>query len=220
MGGEASRAWPSPDLVQLWLWDLDAPGMGGEADWALLSTEEQARADRFVVPHGTRRFTAGRAKLRRILAGFVGSTAEALPLGVGANGKPFLPGGPQFNLSHSGALALLALAPFPVGVDIERCRPVEPGVAKLVFTPAEWAEWAAAGCSETVFYRGWTRKEAVLKAQGATLADMKSVTVSLGQPGVLRGEPAWQIADLAAPAGYAAAVAAPCRGWRVHWEER
>ncbi len=163
---------------------------------------------------------AGRAQVRRILAEFVGGTAAALPLTAGANGKPFVPGGPQFNLSHSGPLAVLALAPFPVGVDVEQCRPVESGVAKLVFTPAELAEWAAAGCSEAVFYRGWTRKEAVLKAQGATLADMKSVTVSLGQPGVLRGEPAWQIADVAAPDGYAAAVAAPCRGWQVRWEER
>ena len=205
------------DVVQLWQWDLDAAGAGGDADRAVLSDEERARADRFVVASATRRFTAGRARLRNTLASVVGGAPAALPVMAGPNGKPYLPGGPEFNLSHSGPVALFGVAPFPLGVDVEHQRPIEPGVADLVFTASELAEWRAAGQAAGVFYRGWTRKEAVLKALGRTLAEMKSVTVALGHPGVLRGEPAWQIADVALVNGYAAAVAAPCRGWRLEW---
>ena len=209
------HAWPRPDVVRLWRWDLDAPGAGGEADRAVLSDRERARADRFVVAQGARRFTAGRAWMRRVLAEVVGVAPVALAIEEGDRGKPFLSGGPEFNLSHSGALAVFALAAFPVGVDVERCRPVEPGVADLVFTAAERAAWAGSGWAEAVFYRGWTRKEAVLKARGGSLAQMSGIEVSLDHPGVLRGEPAWQIVDVAAAEGYAAAVAAACRGWRV-----
>ncbi len=213
--------WPRPDVVQLWQWDLDAgsdaPGGGVDADRALLSAAERARADRFLVAHGGRRFTAGRAAMRRVLAGVVGLPPAQLALFEGDKGKPYLPAGPEFNLSHSGPVAVFALAAFPVGVDVELCRPVERGVADLVFTAAEQAEWAASGWAEAAFYRGWTRKEAVLKARGDSLGQMKSFAVSLGHPGVLRGEPAWQIVDVAVGHGYAAAVAAPCRGWRLEW---
>ena len=215
VGAEASGGWPPPDVIRLWQWDLDAPGAGDEADRAILSPEERARADRFVVPHGARRFTAGRARMRRILAAVVGMPADALLLSVGTNGKPLLHGAPEFNLSHSGAVALFALAAFPVGVDIERIRPVDRGVAELVFSASELEEWGAAGRHEAIFYRGWTRKEAVLKARGGTLAEMKSLSVSLGNAGFLKGEPAWHIADVPAPQDYAAALAAPCGGWRV-----
>ena len=157
------------------------------------------------------------AAMRRVLAGVVGLPPADLALLEGDKGKPFLPGGPEFNLSHTGPLALLALAAFPVGVDVELCRPVERGVADLVFTAAERAEWAASGWADAAFYRGWTRKEAVLKARGDSLGQMKSFAVSLGHRGVLRGEPAWQIVDVPVGDGYAAAVAAPCRGWRLEW---
>ena len=213
------QGWPAPDVVQLWQWDLDAgsDAAGDDADRAILSAAERARADRFLVAHGSRRFTAGRAALRRVLAGVVGVSPAELTLCEGDKGKPFLPGGPEFNLSHSGSLALFAMAAFPVGVDVEQCRPVERGVADLVFTAAERSEWAASGWVAAVFYRGWTRKEAVLRARGDRLAQMKSFAVSLGHPGVLHGQPGWQIADVPVAEGYAAAVAAPCRGWRLEW---
>ena len=215
VGADPAQSWPASDTVELWLWDLDAPDAGGQADRDILSPDECARADRFIVPHGARRFAAGRARMRRALAAAVGTPAAAVPLGVGANGKPTLPGGPEFNLSHSGSLALFAMATFPVGVDIERIRSIETGVACLVFSPSELREWAEAGHSQTMFYRGWTRKEAVLKAQGGSLAEIRSFSVSFGQAGFLHGDPAWHIADVPVPAGYAAAVAAPRQEWHV-----
>ena len=207
---------PRPDEIMLWQWDLDCPGAGEAADRAVLSRAERARADGFLVPQAARRFTAGRARLRQTLAAACGGAAEHLPLVVGPKGKPFLPGGPEFNLSHSAGLALFAVAPFPVGVDVEAVRPVEDGVAKLVFTAAELAELRQAPDREATFFRGWTRKEAMVKARGGSLAELRSFSVPLAGPAMVHCPPSWQISDVPVPAGYAAAVAAHCRGWSIN----
>lgn len=43
-----------------------------------------------------------------------------------ASGKPYVPGGPQVSISHSGALAACAVGPRPIGMDLERSRAVSP----------------------------------------------------------------------------------------------
>lgn len=42
----------------------------------------------------------------------------------GAHGKPYLEGGPHFNLSHSGGLLALALGDRELGLDLEAPRPI------------------------------------------------------------------------------------------------
>ncbi len=198
--------------VELWHWDLDGPGAGGPDDRALLCGAERARADRFIVPHAARRFTAGRAAMRRLLAHRVGREAAGLRFVTGPTGKPSLPGGPAFSLSHSGAVALFALAAFPLGVDVEAVRPVEDGLVRLVFTPAEqlWLGSLPPDARQAAFFRGWTRKEAVVKARGGSLAELTATTV-LPEPAL----PGWQVVDLPAPPGHAAALAAERTGWSV-----
>ena len=199
----------APDVVLLWQWDLDDPGI---SDPAVLSAEERSRADRFVVAHGGRRFAAGRAALRQTLAALRGVAAAALVFSTGPNGKPFLPGGPHFNLSHTGAVALFAVATFPVGVDVEAVRTVEPGVANSVFTPGELTYLAGLPSPErrAAFFRGWTRKEAVIKANGGSIAELQAIAVL--PDARLAG---WQVTDLTMMPGYAASVAAQRRGWTV-----
>jgi 4'-phosphopantetheinyl transferase len=197
----------------VWQWDLDAPEWGGPADRALLSADERARAGRFLAPHAGRRFIAGRAAMRRTLAALCGTPAASLAIGNGPNGKPHVSGGPEFNLSHSGSVAIFAAAEFPVGVDVEALRPIDDGVAARVFTADELAELAQAVDRRSAFFRGWTRKEAVLKARGGSLAELRDFSVPLRESGA--ADPSWQIVDLAAPPGYAAAVAAARHGWSV-----
>jgi len=63
--------------------------------------------------------------LRLLLGSLIGQDPATLPLTVGPGGKPQLAAqvSPQFNISHSGALVLLAFhATCPVGVDVERQR--------------------------------------------------------------------------------------------------
>jgi phosphopantetheinyl transferase len=150
---------------------------------------------------GGGRRAAGEA-LGRILAAAL-DEPEAPALVPAEDGKPRLavdPGRLSFNLSHSGRLALVALAPggVDVGVDVEvikerrdltrlaqRWLPAADARAVAAVPPAERAD---------VFYPAWTRHEARVKCTGVGLA---------GEP------PGSEVTavQLEIDAGYAAAVA-------------
>lgn len=140
---------------------------------AFLSPEESARAARFGDELSRQYFIACRARVREILGDHLGEHPARLVIMADANGKPFLPKhyGVHFNISHTGAAAVLAIAGSPVGVDIEKVRPLQEDVAARFFHQgeidalAQWSGdeyWAA-------FYRVWTKKESFLKALGQGL---------------------------------------------------
>ena len=171
--------------IDLWLWGLDCDAAEAARRRAVLSDAERARADRFVHDRDRIRFIAGRSRLREILAQVVGTAADTLPLMQGANGKPFLPGGPLFNLSHSAGLAALGITSDVsvwLGVDIEGARSIDPGLEAYAFAPEERAALSVLDpqARARAFFLGWTRKEAVVKATGAGLrADLDSFAVTL-----------------------------------------
>lgn len=111
--------------------------------------------------------------MRAHLGHWLGVAPGTLRFNYGMHGKPFLPGGPAFNLSHSGGLACLAIHPdTPLGVDIERFRTVEDGVAKRFFSDAEYSGLSSVAPQQRAdsFFRCWTRKEAMVKAMGGGLS--------------------------------------------------
>lgn len=61
--------------------------------------------------------------------------ADLTKLKRDAHGKPYLPGGPAFSLAHTRGLAVCALAPDRVGVDVERLDALE--------HPADVRDWTA-----------------------------------------------------------------------------
>jgi phosphopantetheinyl transferase len=89
--------------------------------------------------------------LREILGRYLGQPADQLRFETNRHGKPRLasPAGekPAFNLSHSGSLALVAVAGREVGVDVERIRAKRP----------------------VDFYRRWADREARVKCLGTGL---------------------------------------------------
>ncbi len=129
------------------------------------------------VPEDDSRGAARRA-LATLLAEYLGGT-EPAAVEVADGGKPRLARDParlSFNLSHSGGLALVAIAPggVDVGVDVERLRPRR-DLARLAarwLPAADAADVAAAAEAEreAVFYAAWTRHEARVKCTGAGLA--------------------------------------------------
>lgn len=96
--------------------------------------------------------------------------ARAARMRYGRYGKPFLPGGPYFSLSHSGRYALLAEAPMPVGVDVEEIRPDEDyaALAEQALHPEERRCFASNPVPQT-FFDLWTLKESYLKLRGSGL---------------------------------------------------
>ena len=194
---------------------------------------EESRARRMRAERRRREFLVCRGALRRILAATLGIDPLAVPLVEGAHGKPSLAPGAEppvgFNVSHSGDRFVVAVAiGVEPGVDIERIRARRDlaGLARWSFSPAEQAEVAAAPQPMDAFYRVWSRKEAVIKADGRGIAiGLDRFDVSAGEPAALLnarweraapGEAArWSLHSLEAPSGYAAALAVRSPGVEV-----
>lgn len=182
----------TPVAVDLWTWRLDAPDEA--VLWPILSDDEKARADRYIFAQDRTGFIAARGRLREILSGFAGAAPAALVFGKGGHGKPFITGREDvlFNFSDTGAYGCLAVAPpgtaGPLGVDIESVRQREwLKLSKRYFAPAEHAVMEALAEAEQkhAFFRGWTRKEAFLKAVGTGLStrlDAFEVTLLADEP--------------------------------------
>lgn len=215
-------------VVQLAVWRIDA-----EAPVApdCLTEEDAARSAHFVRAEDRAASLAARAGLRAILGECLGERPRDLNFVQAPMGKPSLAGpagsGVHFNLTHSHGLAALAVARFPVGVDIEAVRPVGDDLAHAVFSPAELDEFGRLPPAQRrlAFFLGWTRKEAVVKALGSGLhapLDRFSVSLTPGEPARLLamnwrpGEAGlWQMESFAVPEEHVGAVAAAVSGWRL-----
>lgn len=181
--------------VDIWRLSLDLPPDSVRAMKSTLSAEEAQRADRFRFEKDRSRFIVSHACLREILARYLGSDPARLAFSINEYGKPSLTHSRlEFNLSHSGNLALIAVTwNRKVGVDVERIRE---GISSLVIarqylSKAEMAELQSLPPEQRVnaFFICWTRKEAYIKAQGLGLSlPLVSFDVSLtpNQPAVLR----------------------------------
>ena len=223
---------PGPDEVHLWRWPLDIAPHDLAAAWTILDPDERARADRFHFPLDRTRFVAARAGLRRRLGQALDRSPETVRFIYGPFGKPALAHHGErlsFNLSHSGEVAVLAVATaFELGADIEQLRDIDvPRLAAHTFAPAEAAQIASLPPADrqASFFRCWTRKEAYVKALGRGFdLPLASFTVSLAPGDAARllhvqGEPdeaaRWRVAHLEPAPGYVGAVAARRRGWRI-----
>lgn len=159
--------------IDLWLYPLHTEFAGAGS---LLNEAETTRAKRYHFPRHQRRFTVARAMLRLILARYISLLPTELVFTANQYGKPQLINEPalQFNLSHSGDLALLAIGKeFGLGVDLEffSARPYE-GIGKHLFSPSEnqALHKASTRLKPLIFFHIWAQKEAFIKACGLGLS--------------------------------------------------
>lgn len=182
-----------PREVQVWAAWLDATSEGPAGFWSTLSSQERERAARYAARRERERFVVARGLLRAILSSALGVEPQSLEFLYSPKGKPSLGGalarsGLQFNLAHSGALAVFAVARDRiVGVDVEQLRPV-PDLSDLIkryLSPGERAELKKLdGAAELRgFLQIWTRKEAWLKATGEGITDLLEKIDVLGPSG-------------------------------------
>ena len=157
-----------PALIHLYATDLDCFPHGLQ----LLPAADEQR----VLQKGTetlrRRQRASLAFVRHVLAEHLSKPPEDIAIRRDPGGKPYT-SGIHFNLSHSGARALLAVSTIPLGIDIEkRIEERRFGVSRRVLSPTELGEWLLlpdAAAQASALTRAWVRKEAVLKALGSGL---------------------------------------------------
>ena len=85
------------------------------------------------------------------------------------NNKPFLKGHPiHFNISHSKNLVACVIADFPIGIDIEFSdETINYLDFEFQMTAGEFEEIHQSEDKISSFFSYWTKKEAVLKAEGS-----------------------------------------------------
>lgn len=170
--------------------DLTAHTAREAAALAWLDEEEQARWQRYQYDGPRRRFALCRAALRATLCSQLGCRNEQLAFGASNHGKPYAvvqgkPAPISFNVSHSGAHGLIAVATAGrLGVDVEeRSAPRDlDGLISSVMGPDEQAELALVHGNHKLhlFFNFWTIKEALIKAIGLGLAlDMSQFEIPL-----------------------------------------
>ncbi|MEM9847382.1 MAG: 4'-phosphopantetheinyl transferase superfamily protein [Bacteroidota bacterium] len=95
-------------------------------------------------------------------------------------GKPYLPNSAiQFNISHTQGMVVCALArELTFGIDVEYKQPIDIRDFKFQMTDGEWQLISNAANQKDEFYNYWTRKEAIIKAEGKGFSmDLKSFEV-------------------------------------------
>ncbi|EAR20849.1 4'-phosphopantetheinyl transferase family protein [Nitrococcus mobilis] len=194
---------------EIHIWQVDATQ---DVEAVLpLSGVELHKSAQFRLPHDRRRYRTTRTALRRILAHYLKIPADRLAIRESSAGKPHLaaPAPLEFNVSHSGGLALIAISHQPVGIDLE-----------VMDSSLDWALLAETHCHPREqayivgdasagaldrFYRIWTRKEAYLKGIGTGLTVPPRSFCTLPE-----WIDAWHLYDWPKPPpGYIAALATP-----------
>lgn len=236
-----SSEWPThvgdpppllPNEVHVWSARLDPSSADVERLADTLSADETARASRFHYVHHRNAFVAARGILRRLLGSYTGHVPSKLQFSYRSKGKPFLASaanhsGLEFNVAHSHGLALLAFSlGSPLGIDVELVRSdldIEQ-IADRYFTEREVAELRSYPVQQRpeAFFRGWTRKEAYMKALGEGLQiPLASFGVSLDPselPTLRSSDSArWSIRSLSPAAGFVGAMAAEVGSRRMHY---
>lgn len=204
---------------------------GADESEELLDDGERERAARFAREQGRRRFVVSHAQTRSILARYTGDDPSQLRFdrrclhcGHPTHGKPRIADTSEhvcFSLSHTGDLALLAVAAGrEVGIDVEAAgRDVDhDGIVAAYFSAPERARLEALPEERRAkaFIRWWSRKEAVSKAVGLGLAlPLDGVDTSWSGPSMtvdVQSHGRFAVADVDPAEGYVAAVAAQGAG--------
>jgi 4'-phosphopantetheinyl transferase len=186
-----SLALPTPGTVHLWSaridfeTDLAMDSYQESAFCALLSSDEQARAQRYIVAKARRQFVEVRGLLRVLLGAYLQRDPTSIEFIYSNNGKPSLSkasGGTlvQFNVSHSQAQVLYAFSlDRAVGVDLEGTNPLinHLDLAQRICTPQEKRVFDQLPPSQQpqAFYKIWTRKEALVKLGGDRLYEKLAI---------------------------------------------
>jgi len=175
--------------ADVWVFRPSSPAAKAAA--SRLTEEEQERAKRLRGAERRISFSAVRGTLRTILSRYLDTSPLEVPIVYGPQGKPAIAPGAgsplTFNLSHSGALAAIAVArEGEIGVDLELRlpRPRMPMLIEALLADSErtWFESLPPAERTTAFFDLWSAKEACSKLIGRGLT-MPFSAIALESPG-------------------------------------
>lgn len=142
-----------------------------------LSEKDQQRISRFRRWEDQQARLIARCLLRRGLIDHGLTVDLSLNFFFNAYGKPSLGGDIEFNISHTDRCVVCALTDDgAIGVDVEQLMDAELSSFKDQMTNSEWSVIDSSNDPRKAFLSFWTRKEAVVKADGRGLnIPLKSV---------------------------------------------
>lgn len=144
----------------------------------ILPPERLEKLDRFCNEKKAEKYLLSSAFLQYVLSGALGTFPQEISYIYGEYGKPeilykedYKGRRFDFNLSHSGRYAVLAVSDHPVGIDVERLKMGRLAVAKRFFCEEEYEEIlnAPEQARDSFFLKYWTMKEAYVKRTGKGL---------------------------------------------------
>ena len=160
--------------------------------YSLMSEEKKRRVDRFRFEDDKKRTVVGEMLARQAISEWCGVPEESIVFEIAEHGKPYAKNlNIEFNISHSADMAVCVVDADPVGVDIEKIRPVDLNTAKRIFNKDEIRY--IFGCVSDVedynhylndevlqrFFELWTKKEAYGKLVGMGLFAESNVDTEL-----------------------------------------
>lgn len=132
-----------------------------------LAPEKQQRLAR--LPEKKRlQSLCGDGLAREMLSRLLGTAPQEVTFTYTDTGKPLVEGA-YFNVSHSGDMVGCAVSAGPVGLDIERIRPVSQRLRRALPQSTD---------SDEAFFRLWTKREALLKCCGESVARWRAEELS------------------------------------------
>lgn len=135
------------------------------------------RANRYLDNESSTAYIIGRLLLKKALVDKGVSVSILEDIYYTKHGKPCLKE-LQFSISHSKGYVILVFGTASsVGIDIEKKENIDLGLFQYLFREDEWKHIMEATDSLTTFYWYWVRKEALLKAAGASLKELKLLDV-------------------------------------------
>jgi len=153
--------------------DINKTGLIKKRDvlYDRISKEEILKAEKYRFDADKARSVAGALLLRRALS--LEGIEKEPDIQSGEYGKPYLKNVPgfEYNLSHSGALAVFAYDTegIPVGIDVEEVKEKKDRNLGRFFSRSEYERIESSKKPWEEFYRLWTIREAFAKEEGKGL---------------------------------------------------
>ncbi len=176
------------NMLDLWRVNLIQPAWKLLDFHQTLSEDEKERANRFLFSKHRKKYVICRGYLRYILSRYLDVSPSSIKFSYSQYGKPLLSNNTinelKFNLSHSENLAIYAITyKRMVGVDVEFINPEREidSLVKSLFSKSDMTLISKLSREKKirVFYKGWTIKEAYLKATGEGLAGEDKMSLSV-----------------------------------------
>ncbi len=154
-----------------------------EKEYENLNDTAKSRVDRYKRDDDKKRSLLAQMLLGKLM---VENNIDAT-LRYEENGRPFFENSQYFlSLSHSGEVAFSAVSKSPLGIDVEKIRPISKNLINRVCVDEEKAyvigDFSVTDekeiCDPDVlkrFFEIWTAKEAYFKMLGSGITDLKSV---------------------------------------------